>query len=431
MTTFLSRALVPAQSNRAVAAGHGTLMRGGITAPNRMADHRDKRSRRATVAIAASALVACLLLPGSASAGPDELEGGTVTLQLSGSSELKLRPRAVSLPITGGLVDPVDGSGSVEVAGGFRAKRGGRKAKVSVTGLTFGAGGGPGRLGARVGKKKLGAFGALSGGTVTRAGFGASLTGITLKLTRKGAKTLNLALGTGRGKGRRAASARIRAGQPIGTVSATTIPNTVEVVPGSGTMELATSLAPGSLGAKLAAHCIDAITPILVPPGVAAVPPATFEFRTFTFPVTGGFVAPDFSDGRLITGGGQTLTKNNGPLTPGLGGPPCSTSEPPVGSQILSTEFEAQFAINALAANTTTPTGALGIAALGPIDFSTGTRSIDPATCDLSVDGATVVLDVLTAFVLNQVFPNQSGNPDNDFAGGDLVGTLATAAKLR
>jgi hypothetical protein len=392
---------------------------------------RDKGSRRAHLAIAVGAAVACLLVPTSAMAGPDTLNGGSVSIQLRGAGGVKLRPATLGLPITRGELDPISGSGTIETTGGFRAKRGARKANVSVTGLTLGAGGAPGRLAAQVGKRRVGSFGTLTGGTVTRAGFGAALSGITLRLAPKGAKALSRALGAKGGKGR--ASAGIKAGRTIGTISATTVPATVEVLRDSGSMELATSLAAGSLGAKLASHCIDAVTPILVTPGVAAVPPATFNplTTTFTFPVTGGFVAPDFSDGRLITGGGQTLTKNNGPLTPNLGGPPCSTQGPPVGSTILSSDFEAQFSLNALASNTTVPTGFLGLTALGPIDFSTGTRSIDQSTGDLVVEDATVVLDSFTAFVLNQVFPNQSGDPANDFAGGDLVGTLGITAKLR
>ena len=394
---------------------------------------RDKGSRLARLAIAVCAAVALLLVPSAALAGPDTLKGGSVSIQLRGAGGVKLRPATLALPITRGELDPINGAGTIETTGGFRAKRGARKAKVSVTGLTFGAGGAPGRLAAQVGKRRVGSFGTLAGGTVTRAGFGAALSGITLRLAPKGAKALSRALGAKGGKGRASASAGLKAGRTIGTVSATTVPATVEVLPDSGVMELATSLAAGSLGAKLASHCIDAVTPILVTPGVAAVPPATFNplTTTFTFPVTGGFVAPDFSDGRLITGGGQTLTKNNGPLTPNLGGPPCSTEAPPVGSTILSAEFEAQFSLNALASNTTVPTGFLGLAALGPIDFSTGTRSIDQSTGDLVVEDATVVLDSFTAFVLNQVFPNQSGDPADDFAGGDLVGTLGMTAKLR
>ena len=376
----------------------------------------EKTARTASRALlaAAVALLALLVLSSSASAEQDELKGGSVTMQLQSSRGLKLKPSSLSLPITGGAVDPINGSGTVEVRGSFKAGRGKGRTKVTITGLTFGANGGRGKIAAKVGKGKvLRSFGALSGGSVTRDGFGARIDGVRATLTAKGAKRL-----------------AVRGGQPLGTVSATTIPETVQVVPGSGSIKLVTNpLISGSLASKLAAHCIDA-SPLGSPPGAAAVPPATFDVPTFTFtfPVAGGAVAPDFSDGRLISGGGQTITKNNTPIiTPGA----CSTNPPPVGTSVLSTEFEAQFSINALAANTTLPTGPLGLAALGPIDFSTGSRSIDPATGKLSVDNATVTLDGLTAFVLNQVFPNESGNSANDFAPGDLVGTLSMTAKLR
>jgi hypothetical protein len=286
----------------------------------------------------------------------------------------------------------------------------------------------------KIGKDRVRGFGTLSGGTLARDGWGAKLDDATVKLAKKGSRALNRAFSGRHGKGKASAA---KAGQTLGTVSATTVPLTVEVVPGSGSIKLFASLDSGSLTDKLPSHCVDTVTPtpIVSEPGVSAIAPATLEVLppppTFTFPVSGGAVAPDFTDGRLITAGGQKVTKNNGPLTPGMGGAPCSTSAPPIGTSILSTDFEAEFSLNALAANTTLPTGSIGLGALGAIDWSTGTRSIDPNTKKLTVSGATLRLDGLSAFVLGQVLPNVSDDPNDDFKGGDLIGTLDMTATLR
>jgi hypothetical protein len=373
------------------------------------------------------AVVALLVAAGTALAGQDQLKGGSVVIQLKGSGGLKLRPGTLKLPITGGAVDPVDGSGTVQVSGSFKAKRGKGKAKVTITALNLGANGGPGTISAKIGKKRVAAFGKLAGGSVARDGWGAKISNITAKLAVKGAQALNRAFSPGKGA-KKSAGGGVKAGQSLGTVaSVTTDPRSVEVVPGSGTMTLATD---SGLVSKLLAHCIDGL-PTASPPGVSPIAPATESLTgAFTFPVSGGAVAPDFSAGTLITDGGQTIAKNNDLLVTTTN-PSCSSAEPPVGTSLVSRNFQTQFDNNALATNTTLPTGFTLLATLGAIDFSAGSRSIDPNTKDLTVTGATVKLTDLTAATLNQIFPNQSGNASNDFAGGDSLGTLSMTAKLR
>jgi hypothetical protein len=149
----------------------------------------------------------------------------------------------------------------------------------------------------------------------------------------------------------------------------------------------------------------------------------------FTFPVAGGSAAPDFSAGELFTAGGQTITKDDGLGTPGG----CSSASPPVGTKLLSTEFSIAFTQNQLRAIATLPSGTiLPRAPLADIDFSTGTRSVDPNTKSLSITGATVKLASLAAPLLNQNFPRATANASDDFAAGDLIGTVdVTGAKLR
>lgn len=383
--------------------------------------------------IAGAVASACLFaLYGTAMAGQDELKGGSVLLQLQNSRGLKLKPKSLSLPITGGAVDPIDGSGTVQINGAIKVKRGKGKTKVRITTLDLGANGAQGSITAKVGKEFVSNFGTLSGGTVARAGFGATISNIRATIAGRGAKALTSALSPKKRKGvkKSAGGKKVKAGQPLGTIaSITTDPRAVEVVPGSGDLVLHVS-PMGPFVSKLSPHCINPL-PGGSPPGVAPIAPATADAlgTTSTFPVTGGAAAPDFTAGEVITGGGQAITKNSTPiLTPSA----CSSSDPPTGAQLLSTELSVAFDLNSLRSIPTLPTGTtLPRAPLATIDFSTGTRSLDPTTKELTVTGATVRLADLAAPLLNQNFPNESGDPSNDFVTGDELGTIDLTAKLR
>jgi hypothetical protein len=378
-----------------------------------MSSHRDKHpraSRRGLVAVVL-AVAGLLVVAGPALAAQDDLKGGSLALKLQKSHGLKLKPAKVTFAITGGAVDPVDGSGTVQVSGSVKARRGKGKTKIKFTTFTLGANGGQGSIVAKVGKDFVNGFGILTGGTVTRDGWGAKIENVRVKISAKGARSLNQAFS---GKG-------VKAGQPLGKiVSLTTIPESVQVVPDTGTVTLNTN-ALGAFVSKLPQHCIDPLTG-----GVSPIAPATSGMggTVYTFPVTTGAIAPDFSAGELFTGGGQTITKNSTPIiTPGA----CTSSAPPTGSALKSTEFSVAFNSNTLRSIATLPSGTiLPRAPLANIDFSTGSRSLDPATNTISVTGAAVTLGDLAAGLLNQNFPNQ-GPAGNDFAAGDAIGTLDVA----
>jgi hypothetical protein len=367
---------------------------------------------RLGIAMLIAALLAGVATAGQATAAPDPLSSGSVVLQLRSSGGLKLKPATRTLPITTGELDPITGAGTVETRGALRARRGGRKAKVKITSLVLGGSGGAGKINARIGKRKVNGFGKLSGGTVTRDGWGARVDGVTARLGSKGAKALRRVFTPRSGAKASAAAGGIKAGKPLGTVAVTGVPRTVEVLPG-GTLVFEADF---DFGLKLGNHCIQA----LLPDGVTAIPPATQTMlTTFTFPVTGGSIAPDFSAGGVTSAGGQKLRKNTDVL-------PLDCSEPPdVGTEILQTEWEAQFELKALASFTTLPTGPVGIASLGIFDLAAATTSADVNTKQITVTGAPVFLDGLSAFILNQVFPTRSGNPADDFQAGELLGTMS------
>jgi hypothetical protein len=391
------------------------------------------QGRRQAAIAACVALAFLVALSGTALAGQDELKGGSVVIKLQNSRGMKLKPKSLNLPITGGAVDPVDGSGTVQVSGGFKAKRGKGKVAVKITTLNLGANGGRGSITAKVNKDFVGNFATLSGGTVARSGWGATISNVRATIAGRGAKSLNRAFSARKGKGaKKSARGGVKAGQALGTiVSITAEPRSVEVVPGTGELVLHTqAVPPGPFVSKLSQHCIDPL-PTGSPPGVAPIAPATTSGTggaDYHFPVTGGSAAPDFTAGEVITGGGQTLTKNTSILNPSG----CSEG-PPVGSQLRSADLSVAFDINSMRSIPTLPDGTtLPRAPLATIDFSTGTRSVDTATKTLNVMGATVNLADLAAGTLNEVFPNGSTDPAYDFATGDLIGTIdLTGVKLR
>jgi hypothetical protein len=352
---------------------------------------------RWTIVIAVLTAVA-LAASDAAHAGPDPLSSNSsVTLQLRSSGGLKLKPATLALPVNTGQLDPTTGAGSIQTNRGFSARSGGRKTKVKITLVTLGANGGAGKMDAKVGKRKVKGFAKLSGGTLTRDGWGAKLGGVSARLGSKGAKAL-----------------RIKAGKPLGTVSVSSVPQTVEVLPG-GTLVFEAEVA--TFGFKLFAHCIDGTSG-----GVAVIPPAVQSGsvgEVFTFPVIGGSIAPDFSGGAVKSAGGQSLIKNLGMLPAGCTGPP------PLGTRLDQTDFQAQFDVKGLAANATLPTGPIGLAVLGELDLAAAATSADVNTKQVSVTDAPVRMVSLAAATLNGVFPNGSPSPSAEFTAGDLLGHVS------
>src|SRR5262249_41304048 len=126
------------------------LRTAGVRRRERMLTVSDKRIHAPGRVLGALliALAGPLAVTSPALAGQDQLKGGSVLIQLQGARGLKLRPGSLDLAITGGAIDPIDGSGSARVSGGFLAKRGKGKTKVIITRLIFGAGGAPGTISA-------------------------------------------------------------------------------------------------------------------------------------------------------------------------------------------------------------------------------------------------------------------------------------------
>jgi hypothetical protein len=279
---------------------------------------------------------------------------------------------------------------------------------VKITVLNFGANGGPGKIDAKVGKRKVKNFGKLSGGTLTRDGFGAKLNGVVAKLGKKGAKALREAL-SGGGKGKASAAAGgIKAGQPLGTASVTSVPKTVEVLPGGTLLSRPILSSPSNWPTT-------ASTPRFPIP--RHQPIARVRSLCCSSSTSGHREhRPDFSSGRVTSASGRRSPRTT-PVRPvasaGLHPGPADRN---LG---LPDRVRGSVRRQAFASAQVLPSGPIGIGALGHSTCRRRTRaahsassdsSVDPNTKQIVVSNAQVTMDSLSAVVFNNVFPNGSGN---------------------
>ena len=202
------------------------------------------------------ALVALLAFTPLASATSDPVASGTTTVTLNkgfskrlkkyGVKVLKVSPakvsgRKVTLPVSGGSMDPTNGLGSLELSGGVKFKAGKKSAPVNTLVLDTAHS----ALNGKVAGKSM-KVASVSNLTFARNGFGVNVNVGKLKLTGKAAKQLNKKLGfTGKkkskgkehGKGHKRAAAS-KASQPpfkgnqvLGGAFSETQPKTVAVIP--------------------------------------------------------------------------------------------------------------------------------------------------------------------------------------------------------
>jgi hypothetical protein len=231
-----------------------------------------------------AALVAMLAFAPFASATSDPLASGTTTVKLNKGFVKKLKKynvkvlkvspgtvkgSTVTLPVSGGSLDPVSGLGTVEHSGGIKFKAGKKSAPVNTLVLDTTTA----SLNAKVAGKSM-KFASVKGFTVVRNGFGANVSISSLKLTGKAAKQLNKKLGfsgqkkgKGKAKGHKRAEASkavqppFKGNQVLGSSTSETQPKTVAVLP-TGNATLTTSLPTVTKLAKVGVN-------------IALIPPTT------------------------------------------------------------------------------------------------------------------------------------------------------------
>lgn len=353
---------------------------------------------------AALSAVALLVTASAAFGAADPLKGGSTVLgplklpgkvKVSAKSGATKSGKTVTLPITGGTLDPTNGSGPVQDGGKIQLKKGKHKATLTGIVTTFGAGGG---ISAKVNGKKA-KLATISGGTVGRAGFGGTVSNAVAKLTKKGAKALNKALGITRGGFK---------GGKLGTISTTTVPSEVTVT--SATSETTLDLSDVIAGCVPAGTCTtyagktfeDGIS-ATYSDGAQLVGPVL----TFT-PQTGGTIAPDCTSGNL-TGSKGAVHLTRGP------------------NEIVQANPQDNFAAKGVTFEATA-TGLGSLPRAKATNLTIGSCAADAASKTISVT-ATQTVDSVAGGIANSVFgldgtPCGPGGPPQDcpITGGEVVG---------
>ena len=250
-----------------------------------------------------------LSLAAVASAAADPVGGGSATVTLNKGftkylktfgikvqkvSPAKLKGNKLTLPVTGGSVDPLTGGGTVNLGGGLKFKAG--KKTATVKGLVLDTT--KAALTAKVAGKKM-KLATLKGWSYARAGFGVSMSVKKLKLTAKAAKQLNKKTGYAKGKPK-----PFIGGKVLGSATAEEQPSTVTLLP-SGNVDFAADAT--TLG-KLAKVKVD----------VKKLDPTKSKGPAFyEFPITGGTISPAGTGGVVQTAGGLELEQKlqTGPST--------------------------------------------------------------------------------------------------------------------
>jgi len=397
-----------------------------------------------------AALVALLAFAPFAAATSDPLASGTTTISLNKGLVKKLKKykvkvvkvspatvkgRVVSLPVSGGSLDPITGAGTVEHSGGLKFKAGKKSAPVNTLVLDTTTG----SLTAKVAGKSM-KFASVKGFTVARNGFGANVNISALKLTGKAAKQLNKKLGfTGKKKKSKGKSKALKplfkGNQVLGSSTSETQPKTVAVLPaGNATLALSPSAlqklrnvgphAPGEEGPF--AVKLSTVAPTSI---VSAGPPPTVAF-----PIGGGSLAPNASAGILQTLGGlrlvQSLEAAPPPGTRGVTTLTMGNIWVDLGAKTATVEVTIE--------NPKTPEanlGNLGRSSIANIDLTGAAITADPITRVISVKNASATLQEVTATTLNSVFitpiEKATGTPQEKFAAGDPLGTFSFTAQTQ
>ena len=388
---------------------------------------------RALGIVTALAMSGTLVVTSAAFGAADPVQSGTLKLKLSSgfkkqlkSNHVGMKPKSFSL--TGGTLDPVTGTGTVNLKGKLTFKAGSKKVVYKKLTAKIGSGG--------YIKGKSGKVFKLKGGKVVRNGFGANVTGVKLSFLKGAAKKINKALGLH----------SLHKGS-AGTASANNVqPSTVTLV--SGSSELVANLVTF---AKFGHHCVSPVTTgttgVL---GIAPLAPATeTPTPSFVFPVTGGSLSPAATSGTANASGGIQITQNilndNAPTAGSL----CNTIAGGTSSQVKQSDLVLDLNSKQIQAHiviSRTGVAALdgdkGSAFIGTIDMTGAAVTADPSTRKVTITNALAAFNATSALVLNGAFPcdaNSGLDPTTGctaaspyaFVAGDPIGTVSLSAQAQ
>jgi hypothetical protein len=359
---------------------------------------------------AAVAMAALLAFVPAASAARDPISGGTTDLHLKKGFVKKLTNLGVglagvgngqttgnkiSLPVAEGMFDPTVAQGHFTSPGGFQLVRGARS--VPISGVEVNTVHNFVRASIAGAKMQLGTFGTPTAG---REGFGARIKAGQLTLTQKAATRISNKLGL---QGSKRINQRVMSNEfSITSPSSLTIlaQNEATLEASAGTLK------------KFVEKGVDAAS------GIKAIAPAkNTKVTNFTFPISGGTLATNYSTGQVTSTGGVEITKKG------------KTLSPTMKIANIWVEFAQKTATVELEITPVPPfPGATGRSSIVDLVFPANAIQSNPTTRQVTVKGAEAKLQAVAATTLNQVF-NQGGEKTppatSEFVAGELFGTFS------
>src|SRR6201996_3253780 len=373
--------------------------------------HAKSRPVALRMIVGAAAVVAALLafVP-AASAARDPISGGTTDLHLkkgflkkltnlgvgiAGVSTGQVGGAKTGLPVAEGMFDPTNAQGHITSPGGFQLVKGARS--VAVTGVEVNTV--HGFVRATIAGAHM-QFATLSPLTTGREGFGARFKAGQLTLTQKAATRISNQLGL---QGSQRINARVMSNQ-----FSTTVPSSLTIL---GTGE-ATLMGNAKTFAKFGEKGVDLSS------GIKPIAPAKNSKATqFTFPITGGTLATNYSAGTINTIGGIEIVKKGKILSPTM----------KIANIVV--EFATKTATVELEITPVPPfPGATGRSSIVDLTFPTNSVTSNPTLRQVTVKGAEAKLQPVAAATLNQVFnqgEEKAPPASSEFAAGELLGTFS------
>jgi len=262
---------------------------------------RMARGTRLPLAALAAALFALLAFAPFAQATPDPVASGktvvtlnkgwtkylkTFGIKIQKVGNTKVKGAKATFKVSGGEIDPTNGLGTLNLAGGLKFKAG--KKSATVKGMVLNTG--KSSLTAKVSGKKV-KFATLKGLSYTRNGFGVNVNLKNMKLTGAAAKQLNKKTGYAKGKPK-----PFLGGKKIGKSSSESQPSTVAIIP-SGNVAF-------NANQDLLLKLKDVET------NASVIAPTTEKgLGDYELPLTGGTISPTGTAGQVQTAGGLLLTQ--------------------------------------------------------------------------------------------------------------------------
>ncbi len=373
--------------------------------------HAKSRPVALRMIVGAAAVVAALLafVP-AASAARDPISGGTTDLHLKqgfvkkltnlgvglvGISTGQTSGNKISVPVTEGMLDPTNAQGHFTSPGGFQLVKGSRS--VPITGLEVNTVHNFVRANIAGAKMQLGTFGTP---TATREGFGARIKANQLTLTQKAATRISNKLGL---QGGQRINQRVMSNE-----FSITSPSTLTIL---GQNEATLEASPASLK-KLAEKGVD------ISSGIKPIAPAKNpKVTNFTFPISGGTLATNYTTGQIVTTGGVEILKKGKTLSPLM---KITNIQIEFAQKTATVEME-------ITPNPPFP-GQTGRSSIVELVFPANSIQSNPTTRQVTVKGAEAKLQTVAAATLNQVF-NQGDEKappaSSEFTAGELFGTFS------